>query len=295
MKIYDTHSDIMYNLYNRTKNGEQKVFENYHLHDLNDGGVVGGIWVVYSDADFDIHKAYDIALEAYKPYKDLYDVIYGLEGLRNVKDVEDLDRLYQKGVRHASLTWNEENHFATGVAGPSDHGIKEEGKRVIEYMNKNNMVIDVSHLNIKSFYDVLELNPKILMASHSNAFAISNHRRNLNDEQLKALKELDGYVGVNSARNFVSYDPKKQNIDGLIDQIIYLAEHIGIDHVMFGFDMMHYLDDFGTSANLDDLTCHKDVKNIKDCLIKRGFNQKEIEMLASLNYLKRIEKVRRKL
>lgn len=293
MKIYDTHSDIMHNLYSRTNNGEKNVFEKHHLHDLNDGGVVGGIWVVYSESDFDIHKAYDIALEAYKPYENMYDVIYGLEGLRNVKDVEDLDKLYKKGIRHASLTWNEENHFATGVAGPSDHGLKEEGKRIIDYMNKNNMVIDVSHLNIKSFYDVLEQNPKILMASHSNAYTISNHRRNLNDEQLKALKELGGYVGVNSARNFVSYDAKKQNIDGLIDQIIYLAEHIGIDHIMFGLDMMHYLNEYGANSNLDDLTCHKDANQLEEKLLKRQFTKKEIEMIGSLNYLKRIESVRR--
>lgn len=292
MKVYDTHSDIMFNLYNRTLNGEKDVFEKYHLNDLKEGHVDGGIWVVYSETDFDIHKAYDIAIEQFKPYQKDFNVIYGLEGLRNVKNVEDLNKLYQKGIRHASLTWNEENHFATGVAGNSERGLQSEGKKIIQYMNDKNMIIDVSHLNVKSFYDVLEENPKILIASHSNAYTISNHRRNLNDHQLACLKELDGYVGVNSARNFVSYNREKQNLDGLTDQIVYLAEHVGIDHVMLGLDMMHFLSDYD-DANLDDLKCHKDVARLEGILSKRGFKKEEIEMIGFKNYLKAIEQVKK--
>lgn len=291
MKIYDTHSDIMFNLYNRKLNNEKNIFERYHLNDLKEGGVVGGIWVVYSETDFDIHKAYDIAFDEFEPYKDEFDVIYGLEGLRNVKDVEDLNKLYKKGIRHASLTWNEENHFATGVAGAADRGLQPLGKDIIKFMNDNKMIIDVSHLNIKSFYDVLEENPKILMASHSNAYTISNHRRNLNDDQLRALKELNGYVGVNSARNFVSYDKSKQNLNGLIDQMIYLADKIGLDHIMLGLDMMHFLSDYD-NANLDDLTCHKDANKLETLLQKRGFSQEEIEMIGSKNYLTLIKNVK---
>ena len=117
MKIYDTHSDIMFNLYNRTMNGEKDVFAKYHLDDLKKGGIAGGIWVIYSETDFDIQQAYDSAIHAFKPYEKEFDVLYGLEGLRNVKNIDELNVLYQKGIRHASLTWNEENHFATGVGG----------------------------------------------------------------------------------------------------------------------------------------------------------------------------------
>ena len=154
------------------------------------------------------------------------------------------------------------------------------------------MIIDVSHLNVKSFYDVLEENPKNLIASHSNAYSISNHRRNLNDDQLKKLAELKAYVGVNSARNFVSYDKEKQNLNGLIDQIIYLGEKIGIDHVMLGLDMMHFLDDFGDSPNLDDLTCHKDASKLDGLLKKRGFSQNEIDLIFYKNYYEAIKNVK---
>lgn len=292
MKIYDTHSDILFNLYQRHMDGEQKIFERYHLNNLKKGGVVGGIWVVYSETDFDVFNAYKIALEEFTPYKNKFDVVYGLEGLRNVATIEDFDKLYNLGVRHASLTWNEENHFATGVAGDKDRGLQPLGKKLLKYMNEKNMIIDVSHLNVKSFYDVLEENPKILIASHSDAYSLSNHRRNLNDDQLKKLKEQNGFVGVNSARNFVSHEKEKQNIDGLIDHIIYIGEHIGIDHVMFGLDMMDFLSDYD-NANLNDLRSHADACNIESHLIKRGFTKEEIEMIGSKNFLRAINNVKR--
>ena len=292
MKIYDTHADIFHNLYERTKNGEKDVFKRYHLDNLTSSNVKGGIWVVYGDKDFDLHAAYDIALKEYEPFKNDFDVIYGLEGLRNVVDVEDLDKYYQQGIRHASLTWNEENHFATGVAGDKDRGIQPEGIKAIEYMNKQKMIIDVSHLNVKSFYDVLEQNPKILIASHSNSYTLTPHRRNLNDDQLKCLKELGGYVGVNSARNFVSSDKSKQTIDGLIDHMIYLGDHIGIDYVMLGLDMMDFLDEF-PGANLDDLQTHKDAKCIPHKMLSRGFTKEDIEKICYKNYLNAIKDVER--
>ena len=90
------------------------------------------------------------------------------------------------GIRHASLTWNEENHLATGVKGNPERGLTDLGKQFIKYMNEHDMILDVSHLNEKSFYDVLNEKPKHLIASHSNALNLSNHPRNLTDEQLKA-------------------------------------------------------------------------------------------------------------
>ena len=94
MKIYDTHSDIFSNLYERNLKGEKDIFQNYHINPLKAGEVIGGIWVVYSEHDFDVEEAFDIALKEYEPYKNNYDVVYGLEGLRNVPDLACLKRLY---------------------------------------------------------------------------------------------------------------------------------------------------------------------------------------------------------
>ena len=287
MKIYDSHSDIFYNLAFRN---DLDPFKKYHLSDLTKGNVVGGIWVVYSDSDFDVIKAYKDAIEKFKPYKDNFDVIYGLEGLRNVHTLDEFIELYNMGIRHAMLTWNEENHLATGVKGNPKRGLTEPGREFIKFMNEHDMIIDVSHLNEKSFYEVLELNPKILIASHSNAFALSDHPRNLKDEQLLALKAKGGIVGAVAARNFVSKDKSKQNCKGFAEQIRYLVNIMGIDQVMLGLDMMNYLSDFNNS-NLDDLQSHGDVSNLVIALRENGFNDEEIEKITHLNYEKLKERV----
>ena len=280
MPIYDTHSDIFYNL---AFKDVEDPFKTYHLDDLTKGGVVGGIWVVYSDEDFDVVNAYVKAIEKFKKYENDFDVIKGLEGLRNVKDLKTLDLLYQMGIRHASLTWNEENHLATGVRGNSDRGLTELGKEFIKYMNEHNMIIDVSHLNEKSFYDVLNEKPKILIASHSNAYSLSDHIRNLKDEQLVALRDAGGMVGCVAARNFVSKNKEDQNINGLIKQIKYLVNIMGIDRVMLGLDMMNYLSDFPNS-NLDDLQTHADCSKLEEALLNNGFNKEDVEKITFKNY-----------
>lgn len=290
MKIYDSHSDILDNLYTRIEEGVIDPFKEYHLSDLEKGNIVGGIWVVYSSCDFDMMDAYPKALKAFEPYKDKFDVIYGLEGLRNVPNLEMFDKLYQMGVRHAMLTWNEANHLATGVKGNPEHGLTPLGKKFIEYMNEHKMIIDVSHLNEKSFYDVLNEKPKILIASHSNAYALSDHPRNLKDEQLKALKEAGGLIGIVAARNFVSKDKEKQNIKGLVDHIDYIKEIMSIDNIMLGLDMMNFLNDFNNS-NLDDLQSHADALKIVDELRLRNYSEEEIEKICFKNYLKLKERI----
>lgn len=285
MKVYDTHSDVFSNLYERKLQGKSDIFKKYHLEPMKKGEIKGGIWVVYSEHDFDVYEAYKIALKEFEPYKNEYDVIYGLEGLRNVHNLEEFDKMYKLGIRHAMLTWNEENHLATGVAGDETRGLTKMGKEFLDYMMKHQMIIDVSHLNIKSFYDVVEYTGVPVLASHSNAYTLSDHRRNLNDEQLKVIKSVGGYVGAVSARNFVSKDKSLQNVKGLANQIIYLGEKIGIDHVMFGLDIMDYLGDYEDhNSNLDDLKGHGDTQNLINELKTRNLTIEEIEKVAYKNF-----------
>lgn len=291
MKIYDTHSDIFHNLYEKHLAGETDVFGKYHLENLKKGEVVGGIWVVYSEKDFDCYKAYEIALKEFAPYKDKYDCVLGLEGLRNVKTLEEFKAFYDLGIRHAMLTWNEENHLATGVAGNPNRGLTDLGKKFLDFMKENKMIIDVSHLNVKSFYDVINYVKGPVIASHSCCYSLSDHRRNLNDDQLKVLKETGSYVGVNSARNFVSKDASFQNVKGLVNHIDYLIKALDVDHVMLGLDMMDYLDSYKapareSCANLNDLSTHADCQNIVIEMASRGYTINVIEKICYKNYLK---------
>lgn len=295
MKIYDTHSDIFSNLYERKLLNESDIFSKYHEKSLSLGEIAGGIFVVYSEYDFDIINAYKTAIKEYAPYKDKYDIIFGLEGLRNVLTLDCLQELYDLGIRHAMLTWNEENHLATGIKGNQTRGVTQKGYEFLSFMESHNMIVDVSHLNEKSFFDVINYVKKPVIASHSCSKHFSDHLRNLSDEQLLALKKNGGYVGVNSARFFVSKDSSLQNVSTFVDHIMYIASFIGFDHVMLGLDMMDYLPGYESSGkvcpNLDDLTSHSDAQNIVKELQNRGLSNNVIEMICYKNFQKMKEEL----
>lgn len=292
MKIYDTHVDVFSDIYERTLKGETEVFKHHHLEDMKKGEIVGGIWVVYSESDFDLYKAYQIALKDFEPYKKDFDVVLGLEGLRNVKTLEEYQKFYNLGIRHSMLTWNEENHLATGVAGDKNHGVTPLGFEFLDYMKTHNMITDVSHLNVKSFYDVMTSNPKVVIASHSDSYRLRDHRRNLSDEQLYTLKQHHGYVGINSAKNFVSLDPMKQDIKHMVDHLLYIGNIVGLDHVMLGLDMMNFLpgDEF-VNDGLKDLETHAYSQRIIDELRMRGLADTDVRRIAYNNYLQMLDEL----
>ena len=97
-------------------------------------------------------------------------------------------------------------------------------------------------------------------------------------------------IGVVAARNFVSRDKEKQNIKGFVDQIEYIIKFMGIDNIMFGFDMMNFLDEFDNS-NLDDLQSHADVLKVIEELKTRNFTEEDIDKICYKNYLRLKERV----
>ncbi len=115
-------------------------------------------------------------------------------------DPANLDRLYARGVRMMSLTWNQSNDLADGALEETHGGLTPLGRRVLARMQELRMIVDVSHLSERAFWTVLESTRGPIVATHSNAAALTPHRRNLTDEQLHALAQRGGVVGVNSTR-----------------------------------------------------------------------------------------------
>lgn len=110
-------------------------------------------------------------IEAAKAAGKFY-ILAGAEGLSAIGDsLERLDRFYDFGVRHAMLTWNEENLLASGAKGDPTHGLTAFGRQVVQRMEEKRMIVDVSHLNDRSFWDVMDVVTKPVIASHSNARA----------------------------------------------------------------------------------------------------------------------------
>ncbi len=219
-------------------------------------------------------------------------VFIGLEGLSYIgKDFGKIERLHELGAVHGMLTWNEENELATGVAGNPSLGITKYGKKAIKLMEELNMLVNVSHLNEKSFWDVMNIVTRPIVASHSNAKRLSDAARNLTDEQLIAIKEINGLVGINSFNLFVSQDESKQDLTHLVKHIIYIAEKIGTQHIGFGFDFFEFLDPQGMSSYSNQDTSYtkgfEDASKIPNLLMelrKAGFSHYEIMDMAKRNW-----------
>lgn len=286
-KIFDIHSDMLYDLYTSKCKGIENRFNDYHVYQLNNSVIKGSIFTMYSPNDFDLLEACNIALNEIKLNKlNNFKVVLGLEGLRNLKCVEDIDKLYDLGFRHAMLTWNEENKYATGAKADPNKGITEEGKRLLLRMQEKGMIIDLAHLNEKSFFEALEIVNQNIIYSHGNCKSLCEHVRNVTDKQMKALKKVDGLLGLTLANNFVDPVKENQTMDKFLEHVKHAIDIMGVDNICFGFDFMDYLDDFPNS-NLECVNNASLAYRIIEGLEKIGLSNDDIEKICYLNFYNR--------
>ena len=321
--IFNGHSDILSDINIRRLNGEKNVFRNHYYEDFLKSGVTGVILVIWTDLEYlnnpkkrtmqiiqsmqdEFSEAADI-LNIVTEYQDLYkgnkddkiNVLIGMEGLAHIgSNISLIEKYYNDiGLRHVSLTWNEKNLLAAGVNG--EGGITNLGKKAIAKIEELGILLDISHLNEQSFWDVTTIASGPIIASHSNAKKLAKVKRNLDDEQLLAIAESGGLVGVNAIGEFVSDDKKKRNIDTLIDHIDHMKNLIGIEHIGFGFDFCDFLpkhtiglpDTTTEPIAIKNLVSEADIPNLIDKMKCRGYSKEEIELIAYKNYYNLLKKV----
>jgi len=155
--------------------------------------------------------------------------------------LENVDHFFNRGVRIMSLTWNRENELGFGQATGSSEGLKPFGKEVVKRMEELGMIIDISHINEAGFWDIHNLSARPYMASHSNAFAVTPHRRNLTDRQITAMVERGGIIGlvlfpqflIRNNNNNVSMDDIFAHINHFIE--LGAGGHLGLGGDLDGF------------------------------------------------------------
>lgn len=189
-------------------------------------------------------------------------------------DSDNVDYLSEKGIKMLTLTWNGENELASGAMCDGG-GLKSFGREVITKMEKKGIFIDVSHLNEKSFYDVVSFAKTPLIASHSNCFSLVPHKRNLKDEQIKLIIESGGLIGLCFHAPFLVTDGTG-SFEMLYRNIYRILSMGGENSVCFGSDF-----DGGTPEDcLDSL--HK-VKNLYAYLKGRGLGEPLLEKIFFTN------------
>jgi membrane dipeptidase len=210
-----------------------------------------------------------------------------IEGGESIgESLDELRAFYDRGVRLMTLTWNRHNAIARGVGAPGLGGLSAFGRTVVAEMERLGMIVDVSHLSDEALDEVLALATRPLVASHSNAKAVHNHRRNLADEQLRCIAATGGLVGLTFAGVFIDADPAKVTLERTLDHLDRLVSVAGEDHVGLGTDFDGFTAPYGTvmpdCTSLPELTAG---------MLKRGYAEQTIRKVMGLNWLRVISEV----
>lgn len=218
MRIADAHCDTLTKFpsnpfhsenahWNITKykqtGGKFQIFAIFTPPELS--GDAASSFVLKSIGDFHRYKDDNVNLiKSSSDYnEDKINIMFSIEGASPIQqELSNLYGFYEMGVRAMGLTWNHRNFLADGV--DEEFGLTKFGKEVVKEMEKIGMIVDISHLNVNGFDDVVANTNKAFIASHSNVRSKCNHLRNLNDDQILEIKSRKGFIGLNLYSPFLS-------------------------------------------------------------------------------------------
>jgi membrane dipeptidase len=220
-------------------------------------------------------------------------VVLHLEGAEAIEPgLEALQAFYNAGMRSLGIVWSRPNDFGTGVPFRFPHspdtgpGLTDAGRELVRACNTLGIMLDLSHLNERGFWDVARLSDAPLVATHSNAHALCPVTRNLTDRQLDAIKESDGMVGVCFDLSMLRWTGRLDAdlpIAEIVRHVDYLAERMGIDHVGFGSDF----DGTTVPSELADVT---GLPRLVAALARAGYDDTALRKLTSENWLRLLKK-----
>jgi membrane dipeptidase len=211
--------------------------------------------------------------------------ILSIEGADVIEGRPRILRIFhQLGVRMVGLVHSRRNLLADGVADArTNGGLSALGVEVVEELNQLGLVIDVSHLNDAGFWDVMDLVKSPVIASHSNCRAICSHPRNLTDDQIQALAQRGGVIGINFAPSFVH--PTNATVARLVDHIDHIVDVAGVNYVGLGSDFD------GIASTPEGLFDVSQMPRITHELIRRRYSGKDIQQILGLNHLRVFKEV----
>ena len=199
-------------------------------------------------------------------------------------DVNAINKYFDMGARMLSLTWNNSNLFCGGIGEDID-GLSQSGKELVIRCKNKGIIIDVSHASRKGFWDIAELLDVPFVATHSNAFALCKNKRNLDDDQLRAIAKVDGIVGMNFYPPFLR-DDGGASIDDVVRHIEYIASLIGTRHIAIGSDFD------GVDNNLPKgLDGADKLQLIPNRLLELNYPEDDVKSICYGNYLRVLKRL----
>lgn len=269
--MIDAHCDLLYQLWRHDYNVNQSDALQFDLEKWRASPIKVQAFAIFVPDTTPLNQQFDVALKMIDlfyekivlPNPDIIQIQSKLE-LENLQphqlgamltlegchpigtDLNNLVRLIDEGVRIVGLTWNNNNAVSDSVMSIEGKGVSRFGEEVIQLLNAEQILTDVSHLSVRGFDDVIDQADHVI-ASHSNAYRICQHRRNLTDQQIKAIIKRDGLIGVTfvpeftKSSDFVSIDDLFEHIDHFIelgaeDQLCFGSDFDGITNTISGLE-----------------------------------------------------------
>jgi membrane dipeptidase len=262
-------------------------------------------------------------------------IMIGIEnGFAIGKDLSNVEKFYNLGVRYITLSHNGHNDICDscnpretlGDKKTEHNGLSKFGEKVVGQMNRLGVMVDVSHISVESFYDVVKVSKAPIIASHSGCWALARHSRDLNDEQLKALAKNGGVIQIVALGSFLKLDASQRreaisdlkkelddgrikneqfqermkeidakyptaNVSDFVDHIDHAVKIAGIEHVGIGSD-------FDGGGGIQGFNDHSESLNVTIELVRRGYSAEDVFKIWGGNLLRvwrEVEKVAQKL
>jgi membrane dipeptidase len=321
--VIDAHSDILCDIQHRRLHGEKQVLKNLWVPKMRKGGIDIRIVAIYSSSQYlpelALRKGLDIIATLYTELdeypdsvlcRNYYDIIkakeenkagfiLGMEGAEPLgADIQLLRIFYTLGLRvlgftHALRTYLADGSFLTPRKTGQAGGLTDLGLAFLEEAQEMGILIDVSHLNDPGFWDVIEFSRAPVVATHSNCRALMDHPRNLTDDQIRAVADSGGVIGVNACSLYV----EPSDLEHLVGHIDHVVNVGGIEHAGLGPDFNDYFAQcMSESENaqlplegilpVSGLSGDEDIPRIAEELEKLGYRSGEIDLIMGENFLR---------
>ena len=306
----DTHNDAALRIRNRDENGDP-VNSQVTFPMMREGGLNAAVFATYLSQRERTEEGHKLVFERtlqslsdFKKYVEEYpgvSIAYSSEDLLRNKangnvsvvlsiengyaigtDIKNLEMVRDMGVICMTLCHNGHNEICdTSTDSIPEHGgLSNFGREVVKEMNRLGMMIDISHASTKTLYDVLEVSEKPIFASHSSAWNLKHHNRNLKDHEMKALADKGGLIQVAIGGFFLSEEPRDSiSVRHIADHIDYIKNVVGIEHVGLGTDY-----DGGGWAK--DMRNASQMKNLTVELLRRGYTEEELGLFWGGNFIR---------
>lgn len=355
--VIDTHNDFISTGIEKGKSFDQNLKGITHsdLKRMKEGGIDVQVFSIFCDENYGKGTAYAFAnreidtlyatvarnpnrMMIVRNSKDLQTAVstdklgamMGVEGGHMIEDeISNLEKLHARGARYMTLTWNNSTSWASSAADERakkdlghPYGLNALGEQIVKRMNELGMIVDISHVGEKTFYDAIRISTKPVIASHSCTYALCPVPRNLTDEQIKAVGKNGGVIQLNFYSGFVDssfrdknnafirkhqqekdsllksnpsdfyanlylHEKYKDEIDGVRPSLTLLIDHL--DHIvkLIGVNHIGLGSDFdGINSSPRELNDVTNMPLITEELMKRGYSKKDIFKILGGNFIR---------